>query len=254
MKRQLLLSLDLADMIGFFNQGAIMNHDMLNSIEKAVRGKLHAPYLISLALQGRVQTYERFRNIFAEGEKSNEVYIVLSGQVQIYTLEKRGKEAQRELLFGVVRSGGMLGEYSIYNKYRTATAITLESTVCSVLSSQQVMSEFRNSPEFAAFLLELVTTRASQSNMRLKVLAFTNTYSRLRDLFNQNFLPVQTQKHVITRRMTHFEMAGELGCSREMVSRLVKELEVKGYLQRLYNSTYRLHKPLPMAWPQTQKT
>ena len=51
----------------------------------------------------------------------------------------------------------------------------------------------------------------------------------------------------VSERLTHQEMANRLGCSREMVSRLMKDLERGGYLQ-VQDSQFVLVKPLPQRW------
>jgi CRP/FNR family cyclic AMP-dependent transcriptional regulator len=48
--------------------------------------------------------------------------------------------------------------------------------------------------------------------------------------------------------MTHAQMAQHIGCSREMVSRILKELVTGGYVVREPDKVYRVCKRLPMRW------
>ena len=52
---------------------------------------------------------------------------------------------------------------------------------------------------------------------------------------------------VIRERWTHKELASRLGCSRAMVSRLLKDLETGGYV-RLDPECFVIIKPLPTRW------
>jgi CRP/FNR family cyclic AMP-dependent transcriptional regulator len=52
---------------------------------------------------------------------------------------------------------------------------------------------------------------------------------------------------LIAERLTHQEMAHRLGCSREMVSRLMKDLEQGGYLQTQPRQ-WQLLRALPARW------
>ena len=52
---------------------------------------------------------------------------------------------------------------------------------------------------------------------------------------------------LIPERLTHQEIANRLGCSREMVSRLMKDLEGGGYIGESA-PYYRLLKALPARW------
>jgi CRP/FNR family cyclic AMP-dependent transcriptional regulator len=48
--------------------------------------------------------------------------------------------------------------------------------------------------------------------------------------------------------MTHAQIAQHIGCSREMVSRLLKELVIGGYVVREPDKVYRVRKRLPARW------
>lgn len=51
----------------------------------------------------------------------------------------------------------------------------------------------------------------------------------------------------LVERLTHLDMSHRLGCSREMVSRLMQDLERGGYVSP-QGPLYRLDKPLPQRW------
>ena len=58
----------------------------------------------------------------------------------------------------------------------------------------------------------------------------------------------RTLKRWVDSGMTHQEIANRLGCSREMVSRLLKDLEKGGYVFRRKDQTLLLKQPMPVAW------
>ena len=60
-------------------------------------------------------------------------------------------------------------------------------------------------------------------------------------------MPLPDGMRVIEERLTHQEMANRLGCSREMVSRLMKDLDKGGHVQNL-DGTLRLAPRLPSHW------
>ena len=64
-------------------------------------------------------------------------------------------------------------------------------------------------------------------------LAFIDVYGRLTRLLNELACPLPDGRRRIAERITHQEIASRVGCSREMVSRVMKELEAKGYIQTL---------------------
>jgi CRP/FNR family cyclic AMP-dependent transcriptional regulator len=48
--------------------------------------------------------------------------------------------------------------------------------------------------------------------------------------------------------MTHAQIAQHIGCSREMVSRILKELVQGGYVVREPDKLYRVCRRLPVRW------
>jgi len=84
------------------------------------------------------------------------------------------------------------------------------------------------------------------SSSQIKQLALNDVYGRLVLLFNEVSVPQGDGTRLIVERLTHKQIAGRLGCSREMVSRLIKDLE--GRYLVVEDSHYRLLRPLPSRW------
>jgi CRP/FNR family transcriptional regulator, cyclic AMP receptor protein len=72
-------------------------------------------------------------------------------------------------------------------------------------------------------------------------------YGRLVLLLNSLAAEQADGTRVVAERLTHQDMANRLGCSREMVSRLMKDLESGGYL-RVANATIEILRGLPSRW------
>ena len=78
-------------------------------------------------------------------------------------------------------------------------------------------------------------------------MALLDVYSRLRGLLEQRAQPQPDGTQVMAERLTHQAIASEIGCSREMVSRLMKDLESGGYLA-LRERRLVMLKGLPTRW------
>jgi CRP/FNR family transcriptional regulator, cyclic AMP receptor protein len=92
-----------------------------------------------------------------------------------------------------------------------------------------------------------VIRRARAATLTAKQMALNDVYGRLAALFNDLAIETGDGTRRIEERLTHQEMANRLGCSREMVSRLLKDLELGGYVGRM-ESHWVLHKALPPRW------
>jgi CRP/FNR family cyclic AMP-dependent transcriptional regulator len=58
---------------------------------------------------------------------------------------------------------------------------------------------------------------------------------------------VQNDELVILEKISHQELANQIGSSREMVSKIMKDLTTGGYLS-IQGKTVRILKTLPSAW------
>jgi CRP/FNR family cyclic AMP-dependent transcriptional regulator len=61
-------------------------------------------------------------------------------------------------------------------------------------------------------------------------MALLDVYSRLKRLLEDRSEPQADGTRSFAERLTHQAIASEIGCSREMVSRLLKDLESGGYV------------------------
>ena len=85
------------------------------------------------------------------------------------------------------------------------------------------------------------------ATLTAKQLALNEVYGRLVLMLNRLAVAQADGTRLIAERLTHREMANRLGCSREMVSRLMKDLEAGGFVQP--DSTgLSMTKALPMRW------
>ena len=102
-------------------------------------------------------------------------------------------------------------------------------------------------PEFAFELIAKVIRRARAATLSAKQLALNDVYGRLVQVLNALAVEQPDGTRRIAERLTHQELANRLGCSREMVSRLLKDLEQGGYLQP-QPGQWLLPRALPTRW------
>jgi CRP/FNR family cyclic AMP-dependent transcriptional regulator len=103
-------------------------------------------------------------------------------------------------------------------------------------------------PEFAFELLAKVIRRARSATLSARQLALNDVYGRLKGLLAGLAQMQDDGTQRVADRLTHQEMANRLGCSREMVSRLMKDLERGGYVTVNDQHQFVLNKPLPQRW------
>lgn len=197
-----------------------------------------------LALRGVVRSYRKGTVLIEEGDRGDTLYIVLSGRVRVYS----SNEAGREVSYGVYGAGEYHGEMSLDGGPRSASVITLEPTVCSLVTRETLETYIAQEPAFAFELLGKLIRRVRVATLSTKQLALNDVYGRLKALLESHAVGTDAQQpRQLDERLTHQDMASRIGCSREMVSRLMKDLQRGEYVDHP-DGVIRLLRPLPPRW------
>jgi CRP/FNR family cyclic AMP-dependent transcriptional regulator len=210
--------------------------------DQALIASLESPALRELAERGRIQHYRKGTVIVHEGDQGDTLFILLAGRVKVFA----AGPGEREIVFDVHGPGEYIGEMALDGGPRSASVETLEPTVCSIVTRVTLRDHIARHPEFAFDLLAKVIRRARRATESARDLALLDVYGRLRRMFEALATDVNGQK-VIDEKLTHQEIADRVGASREMISRLMKDLVAGGYLD-VEQKRITIRKPLPAAW------
>ena len=196
-----------------------------------------------LAQRGELKRYRKGHRLIEEGEHGDTIFIILSGRVRVFGTGER----DREITYGTYGCGEYIGEISLDGGPRSASVDTIEPCECAVVTRHTLLQHIVEHPEFALDLLAKVIRRARAATLSAKQLALNDVYGRLVLLLNSLAVAQDDGTRLISERMTHQEMANRLGCSREMVSRLMKDLERGGYVVTSPRGLM-VAKDLPSRW------
>ena len=196
------------------------------------------PSLRALAQRGTRRRYPKGYRLIEEYDSGDSIYIIVRGRVRVYAQGDDG----REITYGTYGAGEYVGEMSLDGGPRSASVITEEGSRLVMVTRASLLTHISEHPEFAFELLTKVIRRARAATLSTKQLALNDVYGRLKSLVDES---TGDGRHL---ELTHQGMAQRLGCSREMVSKLVKDLELGGYLKRLAAGQYSRLKPLPARW------
>jgi len=101
-------------------------------------------------------------------------------------------------------------------------------------------------PDFAEHLIMKLIHRVRATTENVKSLALTDVYGRLARLLD-TIAPPGDGVRVVPERLTQQDIADRVGASRDMISKLLKDLVAGGYLS-VSERTITLHKRLPSGW------
>jgi CRP/FNR family cyclic AMP-dependent transcriptional regulator len=198
--------------------------------------------LATVGARAVVRKYPRNSIVLDEGDRSDTLYLVRSGKVKVYVADEHG----RELVLNVIGPGEYFGEIALDGGPRSAAAMTLEPCVLLVVPGADVKRMLAADAQFALSLLFKLTDRIRALTDKVKALALQDVYGRLARLLGE--LSVETDgANVIEGRLTHQAIAERIGASREMVSRLLKDLVDGGYLS-IEKRRIVVNRKLPLQW------
>ena len=201
-------------------------------------------HIQALARLGVQRRYRRGALLIQEGETGDTLYIVQQGRLRAFLADGNGKE----LTLGSYGPMEYVGEMSLDGGPRSANVEASENCTCSVVSREVLLSYIASEPEFALELMARLIRRARLVTESARSVALIDVYGRLVRLLNQMARePNEAGERALRERMTHQAMAQHLACSREMVSRLLRDLETGGYIAVRERWIWLL-KPLPARW------
>jgi CRP/FNR family transcriptional regulator, cyclic AMP receptor protein len=196
-----------------------------------------------LAERGELRSYRKGTLIIEEGSQGDLLYVLLRGKVKAFSMDGR----EREITYGVYGPGDYFGEMSLDGGPRSASVIALEATRCVVLTRHSLRQHIAQYPEFAFELLSRVIRRARLATANARSLALLDVYGRLVQTLESLAQPQADGTRLVGERLTHADLASRVGCSREMVSRLLKDLE-RGEHIWLQDRQWVLAARLPARW------
>jgi len=80
------------------------------------------------------------------------------------------------------------------------------------------------------YLLRSLVQRLREADRKIESLALMDVFGRVAKLLLE-FSEMQEGRRIVTRKLTKQDIAKMIGASREMVSRVMKDLETSGYIE-----------------------
>jgi CRP/FNR family transcriptional regulator, cyclic AMP receptor protein len=198
--------------------------------------------LRAIAATGVIRAFPRSSVLINEGDQGDSLYIILSGKVKVFASNAAG----REVVIDFHGPGEYVGEMSLAGAPRSASVITVEPTTCAIVTRAQFREFMLAHPDFALHLVEKLIHRARLATENVKSLALSDVYGRLVRLLVTLARDVDGRL-VVPERLTQQEIADRIGASRDMISRLMKDLVAGGYLAIADRTITILKKP-PPGW------
>lgn len=169
--------------------------------------------------------------LIREGEPARSLFLLLEGSVSIVLDDETG----REVVLAYLNPGDFVGEMCLFPEQSVRTAIVRarRATLTAEMPIEQFRSFAHEHPDIMFVIAGQLATRLRDTSQRVADLSFLDVAGRLaRVLLDLSRNPEAVrQDQGVTVRISRLELARHVGCSREMVGRVLKRLEEEGTLQ-----------------------
>ena len=178
----------------------------------------------------------RFRRgeiIVEHMRKSNSLFILLTGRARVLTSDSRG----REVILAVLQPGDYVGEMSLIdNEPHSATVRAEIQTDMLVLARPDFARCLPENSSLSYAILRGLVQRLRNADRQIESLALLDVYGRVaRTLLDM--AEDQGELKIIRNKVSRQDLAKVVGASREMVSRVMKDLEERGMIETQENGS-----------------
>jgi CRP/FNR family cyclic AMP-dependent transcriptional regulator len=180
--------------------------------------------LEELRRKAQVRNLPRQALVVSEGDRTDSLYIILSGKVKVFLAEDGRQVTLRQL-----GPGDYFGEMVLDQGPRSASVMTLEPTSLAMVSRESFEAFIGAHPEFTLRLIKKLIHFTRGLTNSVRSLALLDVYGRVARLLLE--LAVERDgKRVIPEKLTQREIASRVGASREMIGLILRDLSVGGYI------------------------
>ena len=184
---------------------------------------LDAAEVSEISRDAVARSYPAHALVMSEGDRTDALYIILEGHARAFVSDDEGREA----VLSVMGPGEYFGEVALDEGPRSASVLTLEPCRMLVVRRAEVADFVKRNPAFAMQIIRRLIGRVRALTENVRSLALMDAYGRVARLLLEGAVSANGERFV-PGRPTQADIASRVGCSREMVSRIVKDLVRSG--------------------------
>lgn len=181
--------------------------------------------------------------LITEGDLSDSMYVITEGEVKVYCNDDSGKE----VILNILGPGEYFGEIALVDEQpRSASVMTLTPTKVMMISKANFKKWLNENPDMSFNLIRALTKQVRALTDSVKNLALMDVYGRVAHTL-LDLAEDEDGIKVVKQKLTHQDIANMVGASREMVSRILKDLSTGGYIT-VDKKYIIINEKLPAGW------
>jgi CRP/FNR family transcriptional regulator, cyclic AMP receptor protein len=183
--------------------------------------------LRTLATMVMRRSVARSTMIMSAGDATDSLYIVLSGRLKVMMSDAEGKE----VILTILGPGEFFGEMGLIDEApRSASVIAIEPCELLTITKRDFKRCLAENFDLTMALMRGLVARLREADRKIGSLALLDVYGRVARLLLDMSETVNGEK-IVTKRLPKQDIAKMIGASREMVSRVMKDLQLGGYIE-----------------------
>jgi len=175
----------------------------------------------------QLRSYARNNLVMRAGEETDALYIILSGRVKVLIPDEEG----HEVILAFMGPNEFFGEMGLLDDQpRSASVETVEPCEMLRFSKTGFIACLKDNFDLAMIIIRNLVKRLRDADRSIESLALIDVYGRVARLLLDHAVEIDglwTVKQAPPKQ----EMARMIGASREMVSRVMKDLQQRGYIR-----------------------
>lgn len=174
--------------------------------------------------------FKRSEMIVEQGKKSDALYIILTGRARVMSTDARG----REVILAMLQPGDYIGEMSLIDdEPHSATVRTEVQTDVLMLGREAFSGCLPVNSSMAYNIMRGLVQRLRHADRKIESLALMDVYGRVARSLLEVAVDDGAGNLVVRDKISRQYLAKLVGASREMVSRVMKDLEERGFVSTL---------------------
>ena len=160
------------------------------------------------------------------GESADALLILLTGRAKVTNFDEEG----REIILAWLGPGEFFGEMGLIDgSPRSASVVEVENCELLSIGKNEFQRCMQENFQVVLKLMQILVRRLREADRNIESLALLDVYGRVARLL-LDMSEEEGGKRMVKHKISKQDMARMIGASREMVSKVMRDLEVGGYI------------------------
>ena len=183
--------------------------------------------LAVVAQHAMMRRVPRGHAVVHAGDRADYVYFVLTGTLKVLVSDEDG----REVILTMLGQGELFGEMGIFDEQpRSASVVAVSPVDVVMIAKNDFRRMMQDNFEIAWRIMCNLAERLRNADRKIESLALMDVYGRVARLLLEMAEDVDGEQ-IVVRKISKQDIAKMIGASREMVSRVMKDLGLQGLIE-----------------------